>query len=139
MGYTQKCFIRKNTPELREKVYRLGTTRGISIFDDIMGILCANENDIRCWDDEWGNADKLISKGYIDCGTNEELFLAIAAMRDDSDYMQWMTDGTGWCRSELHNWLGLTPKYCYESEEDEDFYKYFYKATVEELVQRFKK
>lgn len=27
--------------------------------------------------------------GLIDCGTNEELFLAIAALRDDSNYMQW--------------------------------------------------
>lgn len=26
---------------------------------------------------------------FIDCGTNEELFLAIAALRDDSNYMQW--------------------------------------------------
>ena len=25
----------------------------------------------------------------VDCGTNEELFLAIAALRDDSNYMQW--------------------------------------------------
>ena len=26
----------------------------------------------------------------VDCGTNEELFLAIAALRDDSNYMQWL-------------------------------------------------
>lgn len=26
---------------------------------------------------------------FIDCGTNEDLFLAIAALRDDSNYMQW--------------------------------------------------
>ena len=25
----------------------------------------------------------------FDCGTNEELFLALAALRDDTDYMQW--------------------------------------------------
>lgn len=28
-------------------------------------------------------------RGSVDCGTNEELFLAIAALRDDSNYMQW--------------------------------------------------
>ena len=28
----------------------------------------------------------------INCGTNEELFLAIAALRDDSDINQWFTD-----------------------------------------------
>lgn len=33
--------------------------------------------------------DTVTKKGRIDCGTNEELFLAIAALRDDSNYMQW--------------------------------------------------
>lgn len=27
--------------------------------------------------------------GRIDCGTNEELFLALAALRDDTDKFQW--------------------------------------------------
>ena len=27
--------------------------------------------------------------GIIDCVTNEDLFLALAALRDDSDYMQY--------------------------------------------------
>ena len=29
----------------------------------------------------------------VDYGTNEELFLAIAALRDDTDKYQWFTDG----------------------------------------------
>ena len=134
MGFTHKCFIRKNTPELREKVYSLGTTRGISIFDDIMGILCANENDIRCWDDEWGNADKLISKGYVDCGTNEELFLAIASMRDDSDYMQLFISNKG----DFHRY-----KPVYSPIDSSAFTllrkDVWHKATVEELIKYFTK
>ncbi len=37
--------------------------------------------------------DTVTKKGRIDCGTNEELFLAIAALRDDTDKYQWFTDG----------------------------------------------
>lgn len=37
----------------------------------------------------WFCMDPLKKYGSVDCGTNEELFLAIAALRDDSNYMQW--------------------------------------------------
>lgn len=30
--------------------------------------------------------------GYIHCGTNESLFLAIAALRENTDKFQWFTD-----------------------------------------------
>ena len=33
--------------------------------------------------------------GRIDCGTNEELFLAIAALRDDTDKLQWFISPEG--------------------------------------------
>lgn len=87
MGFTTPCFIRKNNSELRNKLKELGyycnpylgwnnlytSTYGLasvySMSDDINVI--SKEMDI------------------IDCGTNEELFLAIAALRDDSNYMQW--------------------------------------------------
>lgn len=87
MGFTTPCFIRKNNSELRNKLKELGyycnpylgwnnlytSTYGLasvySMSDDINVI--SKEMDI------------------IDCGTNEELFLAIVALRDDSNYMQW--------------------------------------------------
>jgi hypothetical protein len=71
----------------------------------------------------------------IDCGTNEKLFLAIAALRDDSDYMQWFTDGKTW---KVSDWRNAKSHF-------HDWYRYFgytgtnpHKATVEELIQYFK-
>ena len=73
MGYIQKCFIRKNTVELRKKVSMLGTERGISMFDDNKGLLCASEYGIRFHYNDAEIANELIKHGYIDCGTNEEI------------------------------------------------------------------
>lgn len=96
MGFTTPCFIRKNTPELREKLKGLGYSHGKPAY-------YANDDDNK-YDFILCNKGKffLLSKsnhvireghplrkhGSIDCGTNEDLFLAIAALRDDTDYMQ---------------------------------------------------
>ena len=63
----------------------------------------------------------------IDCGTNEELFLAIAALRDDSDNLQWFTDGNGY-------WQLCIGKFRYPNLA----YEKVHKATVEELIEHFK-
>lgn len=79
MGFTTPCFIRKNTEELRKKLEELGYKMLSPIEYD--NLECSNGwvNDIKSPNDCNG----------IDCGTNEELFLAIAALRDDTDKSQW--------------------------------------------------
>lgn len=59
----------------------------------------------------------------VDCRANEELFLAIAALRDDTDKYQWFTDGDLWfkCGDEV----------CNEGRK-------IHKATVNELIEHFK-
>ena len=79
----------------------------------------------------------------IDCGTNEELFLAIAALRDDSDDMQWFTDDNKWyccpsgynCFEHTHNLIRGFRRFMIE--EHGISYK-LHKATVEELIEQFK-
>lgn len=82
MAFTQPCFIRKNTPELRKKLEELGYVSHIF-----------NNNDANnIYADKLGtyiSVDIENQPYYIDCETNEELFLALAALRDDSDYIQW--------------------------------------------------
>lgn len=81
MGFTQPCFIRKNTPELRKKLEELGYISHIF-----------NNNDANnIYVDKLGtyiSVDIENQPYYIDCGTNEELFLALAALRDDTDKNQ---------------------------------------------------
>lgn len=83
--------------------------------------------------DNWVNDIKSLNDcNGIDCGTNEELFLALAALRDDIDKNQWFTDGDLWfkCGDEM---CDETIEY-YLNEYDREFHK----ATVDELIEHFK-
>ena len=136
MGFIQPCFIRKSTKDLTEKVYRIGGRSGRGYWrSDINTLLVCESDQYRCLDDEWGNAVSLTQKGYIDCGTNEELFLAIAALRDDDKYQ--------WFVNEKMEFV-----FCNQSElkhvidNSYDWWDYsvseFHKATVAELIEHFK-
>ena len=140
MAFKQPCFIRKNTPELRKKLEELGY----------------EANSYECfWDDEnryiittigsngfafytlcIKNCCILENKEFIDCGDNEELFIALAALRDDSDINQYFI-----C-DKVSFTLGKTyypDDYLYY-QYDEFFDKQnWHKATVEELIEHFKK
>lgn len=122
MGFTTPCFIRKNTQELRRGLEELGYK-----------MLSPIEYDNLECSDNWVNDIKSLNDcNGFDCGTNEELFLAIAALRDDTDKYQWFTDGDLWfkCGDEVCN-------------ENIEYYlnKYgrkIHKATVDELIEHFK-
>lgn len=91
--FTQSAFIRKNTIELKDKLSELGydvselkdTSECIattSLFSKAVGI---NESSFDSTNPHhtWNCA------GRIDCGKNEELFLAICALNDSTDKNQW--------------------------------------------------
>lgn len=127
MGFTTPCFIRKSTKELTEKVYKLGGRDGRSFWHcGYLTLLLAEKQQFTCLDDEHGNAEMLIEKGFIDCGTNEELFLAIAALRDDTDKFQWF----------------ISPERVWVYNKDYDSILEvslkWHKATVNELIEHFK-
>lgn len=127
MGFTTAAFIRRNTPELRKKLEKLGYYMHP-----------------ECIDDDRGNY-LFVNKGYylniplgyleelsrsIDCGTNEELFLAIAALRDDTSANQyWVFD------------QDFPPHYQKGDFTIGHFHRcscYCHKATVEELIEHFR-
>ena len=122
--FTQKCFIRKNTPELVKKLEELGynvvSFGVINIFNEKPYLLSDTNGGI------YGMYD--IEKGCIDCGTNTELFIAIASLRDDTDNMQWFTDGNGY-------WQQCIGSFKFPSLAKEKLHK----ATVEELIEHFNK
>ena len=118
--FTQPCFIRKNTPELREKLEELGY-KNVDVFKNSSNIICAS----GYWQ-SYPDENLLLETDLIDCGTNEQLFLALAALRDDSDYMQWFT--------EYYGGMVLWSK----CEEDKQSNPYRRKATPSELIEHFK-
>lgn len=125
--FTQRCFIRKNTKELRDRLTLIGYRYG--------GIDEGYEQEsIYCNHGELFEVDKRPARDFkiIDCGENEDLFLAIAALRDDNDYMQYIT-------------CAEVPEFtlCTSNTIDEHFnYEFpnelYRKATVEELIEHFK-
>lgn len=93
MGFTTPCFIRKNTQELRKKLIELGYKSSRVIDDNEESCLATGLNKYTHITNEMlDSKDPHITwncAGRIDCGTNEELFLALAALRDDTDKFQW--------------------------------------------------
>lgn len=146
MGFIQPCFIRKNTPELRKKLEELGYKPSYPIFqypEVFKHIAVCNFFGSKYYgvsDDEVSHhgeiKDAIKNRGMIDCGTNENLFLALAALRDDSDINQYF-----FC-DKVSFTIGKTyypDDYLYY-QYDEFFDKQnWHKATVEELIEHFKK
>lgn len=146
MGFTTPCFIRKNTPELRKKLEELGyeilnsgnTTLDAHNYDGNGSHKSIEEG--RAIITSYGNLygviydiDTVTKKGRIDCGTNEELFLAIAALKDDTDKNQWFTDGDKWI---LCPEIKFSTYWVYN---DVDVnLDVIHKATVNELIEHFK-
>lgn len=134
MGFTTPCFIRKNTPELRKKLEELGYKNRNLYFYDCIGVVYDGFDCISQWmfGSIWDFAD------CIDCGTNEELFLAIAALKDDTDNNQLFTNGKGdWGIYRDGSDGGLSGMDFYGMPNDFEIDNY-HKATVNELIEYFK-
>lgn len=135
MKFIQPCFIRKNTSKLRNRLEEFGYLPPSEIWYDENFAICTiyrdNKREYLTFkiDDDFERTI-VPSYSYIDCGENEELFLALAALDRYSDYMQWFTDGTEWYQNRQN---------------DIEVIRYgagspinFHKATVNELIDHFK-
>jgi hypothetical protein len=143
MGFTTPCIIRKNTTKIRDRLKELdyncnpylGWHNLYTTIHGYASVYSMNDDDIN-----------VLSKkidSFIDCGTNEELFLAIAALRDDTNENQWfICDVNHWDRSdngeatvyaEIGEWI-----FCKSNDDDCARDNHYHKATVEELIEHFK-
>ena len=145
MGFTTPCFIRKNTPELRNKLEGLGYLFIPNGWNE-WSIPIENCEYLLCDTDTYqGNpisyyTGKVCKPNLgIDCGTNEELFLAIAALRDDTDNNQLFTNGKGDWGIYRDNYKdgGLPGMDFYGIPNDFEIDNY-HKASVKELIEHFK-
>ena len=133
--FTQQCFIRSNSLEIINALIEFGKN---VLNKKPNGYIVSNEELVYSVCDEEEYLENMILNGFIDCGTNEELFLAIAALRDDSDIHQWFVmDAEIYTEISKGDWFVATdikggkhvgtqidPLYCH-------------KATVEELIKHF--
>lgn len=123
--FIQPCFIRKNTPELRKKLEELGYKMNL--------IYSPNEYNLYIGNGVYSSAN-FIDNYYLDCETNEELFLALAVLRDDTDKNQWVIDEANECFGWEDSWM-----ICDKDDMNERaVYTHYRKATVEEIIEHFK-
>lgn len=143
MGFTTPCFIRNNTEALRKKLEELGYFNDSPEWTNNCSIIWAYQYPMKGFDTpNYVIADSFdipfdkhsaLCGKFIDCGFNEELFLAIAALRDDTDKYQWFTDGNKWIKcSEIK-----FSTYWVYNDIDVNL-DAIHKATVNELVEHFK-
>lgn len=134
MGFTTPCFILKNTLQLRAKLEGLGYRIGNKYCID-NNFLATDNNEMFGIEEPYLPEE---CNGYIHCGFNEELFLAIAALRDDTDDSQWFVyppentwficddDDINYARANIRDSVQAAWFHC------------SHKATVEELIEHFK-
>lgn len=123
--FTTPCFIRKNTSELRKKLEELGYISHIynnndtnNIYVDKLGIYISVDIENQPY--------------FIDCNENEELFLALAALRDDKPDYQWFV----W---DDENDKGDKFKQYIPGEPWQDWWWFeVHKASAKELIEHFK-
>lgn len=131
MGFIQPCFIKKITTELKEKLKELG-------YKDVGKARYYGESQyIYCEGRIFYESPCTIKARYntfIDCGDNEELFLALASMTDNEyglcDYYIVTKDTIRYEKGSLHRALPISSVIhpsCYR------------KATVEEIIEHFKR
>ena len=143
MGFTTPCFIRKNTQELRRGLEELGYFNDSPEWTNNCSIIWAYQYPMKGFDTpNYVIADSFdipfdkhsaLCGKFVDCGTNEELFLAIAALKDDTDKNQWFTDGDKWI---LCPEIKFSTYWVYN---DVDVnLDVIHKATVNELIEHFK-
>lgn len=138
--FTTKCFIRKNTPELRGKLEKMGYRVCRCTGEATAVYLMAGHGDIHAVHDEsvdiFEDEVKSGTCKLIDCWDNEFLFLALAAMRDDTDNDQLFTNGIDWAiKREAARNLGL-PGFEYLTF-PRDVDTPLHKATKEEIMNCF--
>lgn len=134
--FTELCIIKKSYDEkFLNELKRIGYN-----IDDYVGDEKSCDyimNIPRCkaisfgWS-ETGYSD-IVRNGAIQC-ENENQFLAIAALRDDTDIYQWFTDDIKWVISDVHNLLKLKE---YFIKIGFDYLK-TRKSTVPEILEHFK-
>lgn len=90
--FKQSCFIRKNNFQLRVALHNLGyeNARNDTVGNCIATTTTTQHyNTISQYYVDSNDPRITWKENRIDCGTNEELFIAIASLRNDSDKNQW--------------------------------------------------
>lgn len=91
MSFIYSC-IGDNLPENREHLEKIGFTMSMVTMDKALYVKTQNNGKYyETNKDDW-------SEVIVDCIGNPQLFQAVTAMRDNSDELQYFTDGASWLK-----------------------------------------
>lgn len=146
--HTTSCLIHSVSPKIREGLKQLGYIHYTHNEDAEYILVDPYAEDFTWWEHTGETLAEIIETwdftNLYDCGTNEDLFLALAALREDNDYMQWFAS----------NYLSLyhpdSPESIYQCKtlDYKDFfgdcpytsnYDDYHKMTANEIVEEFTK
>lgn len=133
MAFTTPCYVRVDDPVERQKICRKLKKLGYKVSISISDKDSDNPSIVAIMGEAYGELYSDLSSfreysAYHNCGEDTDLFLALATMQDDTDYMQWFTDGKGWYLNDIEN-----PLYLFAMLDVG-----FRKAATEEIIEHFK-
>lgn len=142
--FKQSCFIRKNNFQLRLALHNLGyeNARNDTVGNCIATTTTTQHyNTISQYYVDSNDPRITWKENRVDCGTNEELFIAIASLRNDSDKNQWFI-----CQEEYisTHTMELVKVGTWQMNTQYDKLTYrlkhlWRKASVQELIEHFTK
>lgn len=142
MGFLQAAFIRRNTPELWKKLEELGYKCSSLRCDRPYLYAASYLNAYYSIHPEWLDNKDIYKTNDIDCGDNESLFLAIVALRDDTNENQWFTNGKEWAYHPRTNCCApcvtIYKTLIFDYIPEDTNMGNYRKATVEELIEHFR-
>lgn len=136
--FTTPCLIRKVNEHLIRSLEELGYgLRSEILEDNLADVILTDTVNSRYDIKHYGDLTKEEIDQCIDCEDNEELFLAIAALREDSDYKQWFVneEPNRWVNQGLYQPSGPN-SFCLVDKFHKDG-KGYHKAEWYELLEKF--
>lgn len=136
MKFKTPCFVRVRERAKRYELIKWLETIGrcSEIWDEGDEYWCALANDTPEHNFTSLPARQFELSHYYDCGTDIELFKALAAMNDENDRYQWFTDtADDLCLCSSDCWSDEWQKVNFEK-----YYCHWRKATAEEIIEHFK-
>lgn len=136
--FTTPCFIRKSTVKLRKKLEELGYRLWGAYLNEDLCIFTEPINGLYRIE-FFSNIPHPEETDAIDCETNEHLFLALAALREDTNKGQWFVmDAEVYADIPKGTWFKATDRNGDRHIGTQIDPLHCHKATVEEIINHFK-
>ena len=119
-------ILQKNNKDITDFLDSIGIKRSDTYSETYPVIVTYFEDNVPMYTScEYPRINEYVSYDAINCSTNSDMFYALVALSDTTDYMQWFTDGKDW-------------EICLYESYDKTWRDNFKKANIKEICDYFK-